>query len=355
VSQFVAIIKNQDHNLETIWGERVTDPSSIVLEVIQSPIMERLKDVDQSGPPRYFGPRLPGFSRFEHCIGVWIIAKKAKAGIKEQIASLLHDVSHIVFSHVSNYLFIINSNNSINKYVKRSYQEMSHISYLQRTNILQLIGKHGFTIADLDVTNVSYTSFNSRGIIGADIIHYNVHTAVLFGIFSKSEAREIINGLKFENEKWFFLSRDLAKKFAEASVYLTKNFWGAKWNTSMNIHLAMALERALKIKLIKYGDLYSTDTIIMNRLVKNQDRVIQMFLQQCRQPVDRILGQRYTTERFTPKFCGVDPYVFESGKLKKLSELDSAFKKYHDDVRDWCEVGYDVEVLQMPNYTKSQK
>jgi HD superfamily phosphohydrolase len=339
-------VKKHDRDLETIWGEIIADPSPIVIEVVKSPIMERLKEVDQSGPPRYFGPRLPRFSRFEHCIGVLAIVKKAEAGIKEQVASLLHDASHTVFSHVSNYLFV---NEDINKYIKYSYQEAGHIDYLKQTNIIQLIGRHGFTISDLDVRNVLYTAFNSKNNIGADEIHYNIHTAVLFGIFSKNEAREIVDGLKFEGGKWYFLSRDLAKKFAEASVYLTKNFWGARWNTSMNIHLAKALERALEIKLIRHRDLYSTDTYVMKKLVKNQDHVIQMMLQQCRQPIDRISGQRYKMEKFRPKFCGVDPFIFESGEFKKLSELDSLFKKYYTEVKKWCDTGYDVDILQIPN------
>ena len=84
-------------------------------------------------------------------------------------------------------------------------------------------------------------------------------------MIDKKDVREILNDLKFKGGKWFFKDAIIARKFANLSLYFTQNFWGAKWNTMMNIHFANALKRAIKIKLISKDELFSTDDIILNK------------------------------------------------------------------------------------------
>ena len=86
-----------------IWNEKVD--CADVMPVINSDVMQRLKDIDQSGAARYLGVKLPAFSRYEHSVGVYALLKKAGALKKEQVAGLLHDASHTVFSHVGDYIW----------------------------------------------------------------------------------------------------------------------------------------------------------------------------------------------------------------------------------------------------------
>ncbi len=88
---------------DKIYGQtEISEP--VVLELINSPSMQRLKGVSQHG---HFEPYFPNtaFSRFEHSLGVFILLKKFGAGLPEQIAGLLRDVSHTAFSHVADYVF----------------------------------------------------------------------------------------------------------------------------------------------------------------------------------------------------------------------------------------------------------
>lgn len=331
---------NYNH-AKTVFGNYEYDKE--ILEVINSPVMQRLKNVDQSGPARYFGPVFPAFSRYDHSVGVWAILKKAGCSIKEQIAGLIHDSSHTVFSHVGDYIFAKN----INDYVQDSYQDSIHLKSLQKTKVKAILEKAGFLAEDFDPEKNEYLCLEQPlPDMCADRIQYNIYTGELLGIISSDDAKAIADNIKFEKGKWFFSDKKLAKKFADLSLYFTQNFWGSKWNTSMNIHLANALKRALDLKLITVKELFSTDDIVMNKLVKNQDHLIQLNLQQCKMPLEKIPGKKYKTESFKPKFRGIDPLIKkENGKFVRLTKLDHMFKNHYEAVKKWCNDGFDLDIL----------
>ncbi|MDR0744704.1 MAG: HD domain-containing protein [Holosporales bacterium] len=330
-------------NLITCWGEHFAY-SKEVKAIMDLPIMQRLKDVDQSGPARYFGPILPKFSRFDHSVDVWAILKKYGASYEEQIAGLLHDSSHTVFSHVGDYIFA----KKITEFAESSFQDSIHVAYLKSRKISDSLKKFGIKIKidDLDPENKQYKRLEQPlPDMCADRIQYNIHTGILFGKISKSEAKKLIDDISFKNGKWFFTNKQSARKFAEMSLYFTQNFWGSKWNVSLNIHLANALKRALELKIITEDELFLTDSVIMNKLIKNQDLTIQLNLQQCKKPIEHIPGKRYKTEFFKPKFRGIDPLVLEGDKLVRLTEIDFILKNYYEDTRNWCKNGFYVDVL----------
>jgi HD superfamily phosphohydrolase len=88
---------------DIVYGKhQISD--KVIIELIKSPALKRLKKIQQSG---YFHPFFKGanFSRFEHSIGDYLLLKIYGAPIEEQIAGLIHDVSHLTFSHCIDYVF----------------------------------------------------------------------------------------------------------------------------------------------------------------------------------------------------------------------------------------------------------
>ena len=337
------IFRNKNEDLETIW-EKTENPSAMIKQAMQTDVLQRMKKIDQSGPARYFGPKIPAFSRFSHCIGVWSLLKKINASEKEQIAGILHDVSHTVFSHVGDFLF----SEDFHKHVQISYQDTIHMKYMNNPQIKDILKKYKLTEKDLDPENPEYKALDQKlPNMCADRIEYNIHTGVLLSLISEKEAKLMVENIQFKDGVWFFTDETLAKKFAELSLYFTQNFWGSKWNTSMNIHLAGALKKAMSIGLISDKDLFSTDEVVMKKLKKSEDQEIQKYLKQCSIMDSKMDGCSYKSIKYAPKFRGIDPFVKVKNKneLKRLSEINTMFKNYYNSVKEWCSKGYEIDIL----------
>lgn len=77
----------------------------VFAEIIAAPTFQRLQGINM-GPwvpcrPFYSIP----VSRYHHSIGVFMLLRRHGAPLAEQIAGLIHDVSHTAFSHLSDRLF----------------------------------------------------------------------------------------------------------------------------------------------------------------------------------------------------------------------------------------------------------
>ena len=85
-----------------LYGDvAIDDPQ--VLAIIQRPTFQRLRGIKQAGPSALAYP-FKDVTRFEHSLGVYVLLRRLGADRKEQIAGLLHDISHTAFSHAVDFI-----------------------------------------------------------------------------------------------------------------------------------------------------------------------------------------------------------------------------------------------------------
>jgi uncharacterized protein len=93
---------------DIVYGKcSIAEP--VILELLQSPLLKRSKNIDQGGygplcVKPYPEPGQFGHNRLAHSIGVYLILKKFNATREEQITGLIHDVSHSAFSDCIDYV-----------------------------------------------------------------------------------------------------------------------------------------------------------------------------------------------------------------------------------------------------------
>ena len=78
-------------------------------------------------------------TRYEHSVGVMLLVRRFGASLDEQIAALLHDVSHTAFSHVIDYVF--------NDHDHQSYHEEKKEQFISGSDIARGIGRFRFGLA----------------------------------------------------------------------------------------------------------------------------------------------------------------------------------------------------------------
>ncbi|OMQ02005.1 phosphohydrolase [Lawsonia intracellularis] len=326
--------------IQTVWGE-CTFEHPIFKKIIEHNTLQRLKYVDQSGPITYFG-YMPYFNRYEHSIGVLALLQKANAPLNEQVAGLLHDVSHTVFSHIADHL-LYKSN------LEKSYQDTIHLKFLKTMHVQKVTEPYGIFLKDLDPDNPSYSALEQPlPNLCADRIQYLLHTGVIVEKISCNQAKMVIDNLKFQDGIWFFLNKKPAKIIGMLSLEFTQELYGAPWNFAFYEYFTEILKEALKIKLITLSEIkYGTDKNVLHLLESSNNKFINKGMEHLKD-VHNIFKEYPFGQgelNIKPKFRGVDPLIKVGENFVRLSAIDPNFKEKFEEVKKWCNTGYGIRFV----------
>jgi len=297
---------------DKVYGElTITEP--ILLELLESSELERLKKISQYGVPDKYCHK-KNFNRYEHSVGVMLLLRILGASVQEQVAGLLHDVSHSSFSHVVDWVFGEGVNG------KENFQDNFHDEYIKKTTIPKILKKHGLSIADV-VNNPSHTLLESDlPDICADRVDYTLRETSTDK--SGINIQKIIDSLKAFDNRIIFTSPEEAKTFAIQYLYLQKTNWGSLEARMDFALLGDALKSALNLEIIHKDDLWEKDEEeLLEILETSEDSKIQFCLKELASKKPKVAEKRYSNK----KVRFVDPLIVRGGKLCRLSELDHDF------------------------------
>lgn len=287
---------------------KITD--SLILELIHSQSVQRLKNISQYGVPDEFY-HLKNYSRFEHSLGVMLLLKKLGADKKEQIAGLLHDVSHTCFSHVVDW--VIGSGRS------EDFQDNQHDQFIKKSELGQILQKAGYSLKEIaDHQNFQLLERESPNLC-VDRIDYALRE------FPESIAKQCVEKFVVRNDNIGFSDNNSAYTFADNYLKRQMEHWGGMEAVARYRYFADALKLALEDKTIAFSDFYQKqENEITAKLKKSKNQRVQKILSLLRKrSLSNIpLGQK----RFYKKFRYVDPFVFEDNKPVRLSKLNKKFK-----------------------------
>jgi len=304
---------------DKIYGQiDITEP--VILELIKTPQMQRLKKIHQYGVYFLFYPEADT-NRFEHSLGVYRILKEFGAALTEQIAGLLHDISHGVFSHVMDHLH--------GSVANEEYQDTLHQQYFKKNEIAKVLEQYGIDSKEIgDLANWPLLD-NQLPNICADRLQYTLADAVTINKISTDEAFSLISGLTVENGQFIFLSLAKAKDFAELSLWMCINFWHSDWGCYSFCLMSDILKKSIQEGVLSAGDLFSDDEKIVQKLnscpnqeIKDLFNRLKLFKREC---VFQNKGH-YEYFKGMTKFRVIDPLIKINGQIKKITELFPDFK-----------------------------
>lgn len=323
--------------ITTLYG-KITVEEPVLLELLRSPMMERLKHIHQYGP-FYYMVRPVDYSRYDHTIGVFTLLRNAGAPLEEQISGLLHDISHTVFSHCGSLVF------SATILDAESQQDDDHVAFLKATGIDDILHKHGFNSEQVHHKNKHFTALE-RDLpnLCADRIEYNLNGALQENLLTKQQITSILAHLKFEHGFWFFTDPYSAKKFASISLWKTEHTWGSAENVMVCLWTSQALRQAISLQLIDIDTiLYGTDDEVWQLLHFSNDPLIKQFLHQGHNYSRQFTVSQGTVDTtLYAKFRGVDPLVETPEGLIHLTSLDPEFKLEYERVKRVMKNGWPI-------------
>lgn len=322
--------------VDTIFG-KIDEQNPVTIKLLNHDVVQRLKHIDQSGPQIYISNEYPHYSRYDHSLGVYALLKLYNVSNEEQMAGLMHDTSHTVFSHLADYILQAQADHT------ESYQDNIHDAYLTKAGLPNFLKQYNLTLDDISPKNPKFTALEQPyPDMNADRIEYNIHTALLFNDLQKNDIKQIINALHYENKQWYFTDTTQAKKFAKLSTYYTRNFWGGSQNAAIYSISGTILKYAVKHKIIDLEEFHTgTDLVVMNKLKNSKDPVIQQLLALLVKVEEHyvVSDAKDFDIHFAVKMRGIDPLVSVDNKLKRLSKLSVDFNQDLQSTKEFCKHG----------------
>jgi hypothetical protein len=304
---------------DRIYGKiEITEP--VILDLINCPTMQRLKGIDQAG---YFAVYYPNtaHSRFEHSVGVYLLLNKYKASLEEQIAGLIHDVSHSAFSHCIDYVVDAGSQKEHN------YQDNIFEDFVKKSEMPEIIKKHNLDLDYiLDDKNFPLKEKNIPDLC-ADRIDYSLRAALVFNEIDNVEY--LLDNLTAENNQWVFKNFESARKFTEVFKKLNSYYYAGLLSAAMFKTVGDCLKYSLEKGYFSEADLYGTDREVLEKIEINsaKDEKLKLLFDR----MNNKIGFRNDPEDYESDiFCKsriVDPLCHHNGGVKRVSQIDSQWKK----------------------------
>jgi len=304
---------------DRVYGNFEID-EPVILALINSKTLQRLRGIDQAG---YFEPHFPmtAFSRFEHSIGVYLLLKIYGAPIEEQIAGLIHDVSHSAFSHCIDYVLDAGSEKEHN------HQDNIFDEFVRKSEIPAVIKKYNLDLEYiLDDQNFPLKEKDLPDLC-ADRIDYSLRTAT---IFKKIEnGKYFIDNLLAENGKWIFKNFESAEKYAKLFLKLNTNYYAGLTSAVMFRTVGDYLRYAISKNYISEADLYTTDKIVLEKIglhIKDDTRLSLLS-----DRMNNRIGFRNNPNNYDSKvFCKsrvVNPFCWHEGQIARISEIEPSWNE----------------------------
>ncbi len=289
---------------------------SVLIELIKSNPMQRLKGVSQYGmPDNYYHKK--GYSRYDHSIGVFLLLRKLRAGLEEQISGLLHDVSHTAFSHVIDRVF--------GDLEKEDFQDKNHLRVIENSELKNILDKYKYDYRKIaDFSNFSLLEKEIPSLC-ADRIDYTLRELFTDGF----DVKKFILDLDSYKGQIIFKDKSMAFDFAKKFLGLQKNHWGERNAVVRYEILASVLKKALNLDILSENDFYKQDYEILNFLERSEDLLIKNNLKLLR-------GQLiiYDVDKggisLRKKFRYIDPEIIVDKKIMKLSKISREYKEILD-------------------------
>lgn len=241
---------------------KVSDPiygtvefPQIFEDLLHSKAVQRLRKIHHSGAIFLVNPEIC-HTRLEHSIGVMLLIRLMGGPELEQIAGLLHDLSHTAFSHVGDYIFD-------NK--EETYHEQLFESVLSRSEIPAILNSHGIH-PDQILQGKFPILEQPLPLLCADRLDYTLRDAMHAKLISRSEACSFVNAVSLQDGLMTVKDEKSAEWINALFERINTEIYNAPLYVYANQELALLIKDFLKSGEIREDDLLKDDTFMLNKL-----------------------------------------------------------------------------------------
>lgn len=224
-------------------------------DLLKTEALKRLDGIHHSGAIFLVNPDL-SHSRLEHSIGVMLLIRMLGGSELEQIAGLLHDVSHTAFSHVGDYVF----ENS-----EENYHELVYADVLLASEVPAVLLKHGYHIDQVlkgkfDILEQPLPD------LCADRLDYTLRDAIHAGLITRYSARLFLQHITVHNGQIVVTDEGKADWINDTFKRLNSEVFNFPLYVYANFELTVIIRDLLNNGFLKESDLFKDDTFLLNKI-----------------------------------------------------------------------------------------
>ncbi|HFK1746319.1 MULTISPECIES: HD domain-containing protein [Bacillus] len=314
---------------DVLYGEFEVD--QVVEELISSKSMQRLKGIHQAGASYLMNEKW-NVTRFDHSVGVMLLVKKLGGSVEEQIASLLHDVSHTAFSHVIDYVFHNED---------ESYHEEIFSSVVKNSEIPAILAKYGYNYEDILLDDSKWTLLErSAPELCADRVDYTLRDMYTYGYISLEEVHSFLEDVIEVKGKMVLQNIEIAEWFTETYYKEVIDFFMEPMNIYGNDMLAKTLKVALHKRIIHADDFLLEDEELISKLQQCNDPEVEALLSKVHRNVKVKEDRNDYDLHQKNKVRLIDPPLLREGKIVQSSVVS-------ENIRQMSDIAYEKAVRGM--------
>lgn len=321
---------------DEVYGEfTINEP--LLEELIETDAVQRLKKIHQAGASYLVADGRDG-NRFDHSLGVMHLIQLMGGTLEEQVAGLLHDISHTAFSHVVDQV-VFNE--------KETFHEEYKDCLINRSGIPELLKKY-----QIDVERI-FNDHNWKILeqpapdLCADRVDYTLRDLLRAGRISKTAITDFVNALAFKNNKMVVTNVAQATWFTEQYYHEVADLFMNPAEIYANHHLATIIREAISKKLINLQDmLLEDDEHILAKIAKAGEAALNLQLNGLQKGIKVILDNNTFDYHGKAKARIVDPLVeTEPGQYVRCSVLVPEITNFHESIKAKANTGLFVRQI----------
>jgi HD superfamily phosphohydrolase len=310
---------------DPLYGSfEITEPA--LLDVLRADALQRLHTVLQHGITGLIGITAPT-TRYDHSVGVMLLVRKIGAGIlpadallKEQIAALLHDVSHTAFSHVIDYVF--------DDHDGQGYHERQKESFIARSDLPQVLGRHGYDWREFLPEQAFSLLEQPAPALCADRLDYFLRDARDLRLASDTDVQSALASLAVQAGRLVVTDLEAARWMGYTFIDADEASWANFREVALYELAARAIRLGLEGGELTDADLWRGDAEAWAILQASPDPGVQAYVQLVSPATRFAWDADNPTFSVSTKLRAIDPPVLSNGFAYPLSALDPIFATY---------------------------
>ncbi|MGM9987256.1 MAG: HD domain-containing protein [Bacillaceae bacterium] len=320
---------------DSIYGDFIIE--GVLEELIQSDAVQRLKNIHQGGACYLVNPKW-NLTRYDHSVGVMLLIRKLGGSVEEQIAGLLHDISHTAFSHVVD--FVLQNE-------KEDYHEEIYEQIIENSMIPTILGKYGYNrhsiLADLDKWTLLEQPLPR---LCADRIDYTLRDLYAYDQISLEEVQSFLDSLVVKDNQICINNIASGEWFTETYYKEVIDYFMDPLNIYSNGLLAEIIKLAIEKEIMTIDTLLGTDDKVTNILNNSTDEHIQVLLSRLHPTIKLEENKEDYDISLKHKVRLIDPTIVYDNQLAALSTLSSKAREMNEKAKNRYNEGTYIKFLE---------